>query len=148
METLEYMERFELGNDTEGDPHYSLSKKFPSGQTAEIGYYVDCEDKDWSKLILSVTFVIYHKRKKKFLEDPSETTGKDGLAPAIWAYKALEFEQEALLNEWTVSQVRTLVFWSDSRRRKVYEKFLGRYGYYITRDSGSLCLEKLQKARN
>ena len=121
------------------EPDY-ITSKLPSGMTVELGW--DWEERpEHCELILYPHLCVYKKRSKKWPEDPSETTGRDGLLPAIWAIQTLEKAVELWLKEY--DKVRVCIEWEDSRRREIYGRVLGKRGYYFTMWDGYKVLEKV-----
>lgn len=127
----------------DGGYFYVQTKKFASGMTAECGYS-GCLNDDETEVTIYPFLTIYHKRKRRWPADERETTGRDGLEPAIWAASILDgMAMDAMLLS-KVERVRFCVEWLDPRRRDVYGKFLGKRGFYFTMSrEGTKCLEKI-----
>lgn len=114
---------WDFAYDHERTGHLFTKKKLPSGMTAEFG----CDLYEGG--IIDLTFSVYKKRSKPWPDDPSKTTGKDGLLPAIWALDCLGSLEHAIID--VGSPATICLGWEDSRRRDVYEKVLGKRGYYF-----------------
>ena len=121
----------------------SVRTKMPSGMTVELGY-----DTFWidhlGQPVLEPELCVYKKRTKKWPDDPSATTGKDGLRPAVFALETLETIAQGFADVY--GSARVLVSWEDARRRDVYDKVLGKRGYYFTTFDGHKYLEKIYHA--
>ena len=122
------------------EEHY-VQEKFPSGMTAEFGFSWDNRP---GELIIYPYLTVFAKRKKRWPDDPKQTTGRDGLAPAMFALKQLENVVEQHLQEF--GTVRVSISWTDRRRRDTYAKVLGRRGYYFTQWDGEKVLERVYRA--
>lgn len=125
------------------EEHY-IQEKLPSGMTMEFGYSWEVRPHaDDYELVLFPFMTVYHKRKKSWPDDPAQTTGRDGLLPAMIALKTLEH----LVSEHSKQfpSIRVCVEWVDNRRRDVYHKVLSRRGYYFTHWQGRKVLEKVYK---
>ena len=116
--------------DEQGDWVHSKRKKLPSGMTAEVGYWL-FENGD-----AEVFFTIYTKRNKRWPANHKETTGVDGLAPAMWALHALA-EMETHRNV-----KRIIVFGTDARRSEIYTKILPKRGYEYMNYCNTVALAK------
>lgn len=97
--------------------------KLPSGMTAEFGCDI------YEDNVVSIIFTVYRKRKKGWPDNPNESTGKDGLLPAVWALQCLELVEYALIDCGEPAIIS--VGWMNNRLRDVYSKVLDKRGYYF-----------------
>lgn len=129
---------------------YILKKKFDSGNTVEIEFYLS-ESSVEGPLYVEIGLRSFTKRKQKNKPDfEYSVTGKDGLEPAMWATKCLLEFPEFLFTEYSYGHKDRMVyniFWSDSRRRTIYHRWLSRYGFYFDSSSGNKCLTKIYERR-
>lgn len=110
--------------------------KLPSGMTAEFGCDIYTDN------IVTIHLTVYRKRKNGWPEDSNETTGKDGLLPAIWALECLE-QLEYAIKDCKESSLISIA-WNSNRLRNVYEKVLGRRGYYFQQfHNGKYLIKKI-----
>ena len=125
---------------------YYTSKSF-GNQAACLFFSVWGELRDEN--IYNISFAIGKNRKQVLkwgLEENSflrvgktsvdKTTGKNGMAPLIWAYNSLS-EFEKYIREITpVHKKLTLrVQGSNSKRHHVYERYLSKIGYEVVNES-------------
>lgn len=112
---------------------YTAKKKFASGNTVEIEFYLSETSIDGS-LNVEVGLRSFAKRKHKDKPDfEFRVTGRDALEPAIWATQCLlEFPSTIFSESYFAQKDRVIysIFWSDARRRDIYHKWLSRYGFY------------------
>lgn len=124
---------------------YILKKKFASGTTVEIEFYLGEYSMD-GPLLVEVGLRSFTKRKQKNQPDFEFTVrGKDGLEPAMWATKCLLEFPDFLFTEYDYMHKDRMIYniyWSDARRRNVYHKWLSRYGFYFDSSAGIKCLAK------
>ena len=117
---------------------FQVSTKFPSGSTGTFGFsffFVDGHAEQ--DLTLNVFFVVSRKRKHRWKGD---LTGEDGLAPLLFAKYCLKLLES--YPKWVgCKRVRIEIRWSDSKRRRLYEKLL-EYGYKKQQIEGEWCLVK------
>jgi hypothetical protein len=125
---------------------YYDNTKLSNGQTAAIFFFDNC---DINHNEFSVSFIIANKKKdingwlhgEKDLMN-NQQTGKCGLEGLIWAKKKL-LEFEAFINESVFYKNSIMViYWTNNKRRDVYEKALSKIGYYITYRNSYKCLVK------
>lgn len=125
---------------------YIAKKKFSSGNTVEIEFYLG-EYSDDGPIVVEIGLRSYAKRKQKDQPDfEFRETGRDALEPAIWATKCLlEFPMTLFSEPYYQHKNRLVyaIFWSNARRRDVYHKWLSRYGFYFDVSSGQKCLTKI-----
>ena len=141
----EYQDTFDQDNYS-----YVLKKKFDSGTTVEIEFWLTEADTE-GPLYVEVGLRSFTKRKQRDQPDFEFTVrGKDGLEPAIWATKCLLEFPEFLFSQhyWTYKdQIVYNIYWSDARRRNVYHKWLSRYGFYFDSSGGTKCISKKYERR-
>jgi len=129
---------------------YVLKKKFDSGATVEMEFYLG-EYSTEGPMLVEVGLRTFTKRKQKDQPDfEFSVRGKDGLEPAIWATKNLLEFPEFLFSEPFYQHKDRLVYtisWSNARRRDIYYKWLSRYGFYFDVSFGSKCLTKIYERR-
>lgn len=135
--------KFEEYLDKEGDYAYRTRKKFPSGMTAEFGFWF-YKAKGWGGDVHPY-FTIYRKKRDFWPEDRRATTGRDGLAPAMWALECLE---EASKVRERSDFTRVIVYWEDNRRRDIYTRVLAKRGFQRTFHNGKECLMRLTRPQN
>lgn len=123
---------FSLDNTRTG--YLQTKLKLPSGMTAEFGCDL-YEDNS-----ITVSFTVYRKRKKGWPDDPNETTGRDGLLPAMWALGCLYQLECALLDCKESSTIA--INWENNRLRDIYEKVLGNRGYRFQQYTNGMFLIK------
>lgn len=137
----EYDNTFNLENYS-----HVLKKKFDSGTTVEIEFYLGEMD-TMGPLYVEIGLRSFTKRKQKDKPDFEFTVrGKDGLEPAVWATKHLLEFPEYLFSNWQYDHKDRIVYnvyWSNARRRDVYYKWLSRYGFYFDSSFGTKCLTKI-----
>lgn len=130
----------------EEDYSYTIRKKFDSGTTVEMIFWVSEYDRLNSTVFVGVCLNSYTKRSQVGTPEFYYTArGKDGLRPALWATDLLLKFPAYLLADWNFrhkTQVVYTIFWSDSRRRDVYHKWLSRYGFYFDQMAEGKCLTK------
>lgn len=125
---------------------YILKKKFPSGVTVELEFFLgECDP--YGPMYVQIGLRSYTKRKQRDQPDfEFSVRGKDGLEPAVWATEALLEFPEYIFNESYFRHKTSLVyeiFWSNARRRDIYHKWLSRYGFYFSSSEGNKCLMKV-----
>jgi hypothetical protein len=130
----------------EYDSGYYNTKKLSNGQTATILFFKDNLKRD---IEYSVAFVIANKKKhiKQWLLEEKDVlsdkeTGNCGLEGLIWAKKQL-FEFEEFIKERYNEKTFICIYWTDNRRRNVYEKVLKKIGYEMNYRHSRKCLSKL-----
>jgi hypothetical protein len=125
---------------------YNLKKKFSSGNTVEIEFFI-CANSEDGPLIVEVCLRSYAKRKhKERIDFEFISTGRDALEPAIWATKCLLEFPVFLFSESFYrdrDQIVYEIYWSNARRRDVYHKWLSRYGFYFDRRFSGKCISKI-----
>lgn len=110
--------------------------KLPSGMTAEFGCVF------YTGNTVTISFTVYRKRKKGWPDNPNETTGRDGLLPAMWALDCLRQVELALEDCKECSMVT--ISWENSRLRDIYGKVLGKRGYFFQKfDNGIYLIKKI-----
>lgn len=128
------------------DHSYTVKRKFKSGNTVEMIFSVRQFSSD-GPLYVYVDLRSYAKRKHTNSPDFYHSIkGRDGLEPAMWATSLLLNFPEFLLAQHHLrdrDRVIYTIYWSDSRRRDVYYKWLSRYGFYFGMDEGQKCLTKV-----
>ena len=83
-------------------------------------------------------FYIASKRKHGYQE--LQQVGKDGIRSLVWAKNCInDFVQNAFKNPLYLHN-NLLIFWDDSKRRKVYTYGLGKLGFKFTKFKGKDCL--------
>jgi hypothetical protein len=128
------------------DYSYTIKKKFDSGTTVEMIFWVSEYDRLKPTVFVSVCLNTYTKRRQ--IDAPDfyfSSRGRDGLRPAIWATDLLLKFPEFLLDTGDFrhkNQVMYTIFWANSRRRDVYHKWLSRYGFYFDQVAEGRCLTK------
>lgn len=119
---------FTLVETDKGD-YWEVREKFPSGMTAVLE--MQCAGGVDRLDDYNVSFYITKKRNR--YPDFLALTGRDGLAPAMWALERLqEFEDNINYLFEGNYETRILVRADDSRRWKIYERVLTRRGYTVT----------------
>ena len=122
--------------------------KFTNGQTGVLFLGRENLNKtiEWD-----VRFAISNKRKRikawiEEREDLDDTTGTCGLEGIIWAKNGiLEFERfikEYYLKRDKCKKHRITISWTDNKRKKVYTRYLKRYGYELKIHYGAEFLVK------
>jgi hypothetical protein len=125
---------------------YTAKKKFSSGNTVEIEFFLEEAD-PFGPLSVQVALRSYAKRKQ--IDRPDfefRETGRDALEPAIWATKCLlDFPPSIFSEPYWLHKDRIVynIFWSNARRRDIYHKWLSRYGFYFDVFDGTKCLSKI-----
>lgn len=122
----------------DGYTNYYDTTVLPSGQTIRIEFL-----QYWSndKYFYNIYLVISHKRKQAEFTY-NQTTGKDGLLGLLWAKrKIIEFE-EFIKTEHERIPVIIFCYWTDNRRRNVYERGLSSIGYKYNMLFGEKVLSK------
>lgn len=125
------------------------SKKLSNGQTAMIVF--EEQIRTTKKIEYSIIFAISNKKKNiiKWLEGKDDclsdkSTGKCGIEGLIWAKQQI-IDFEKFINErlkYYNQDIILYVWWTDNKRRNVYEKALGKIGYKIAFRYCSKCLIK------
>jgi hypothetical protein len=125
---------------------YTTKKKFKSGNTTEVEFFLE-ETRIDGPLYVQVGLRSFAKRKQRDQPDfEYRSTGRDALEPAIWATQCLLDFPKAIFSEpyWHhKDRVVYTIFWSNARRRDIYHKWLSRYGFYFDTDAGTKCLTKI-----
>lgn len=130
------------------DDGYYNTKKLSNGQTAAIFFF---KEKLKRCTEYSIAFAIANKKKhitqwvlgeRDILSD--KETGNCGLEGLIWAKKQL-VEFEKFIKENKNGNVVISIYWTDNRRRNVYEKVLKKLGYQINYRHSCKCLSKKVK---
>lgn len=127
---------------------YVVKNKFDSGNTVEMEFWVAESEPLNPALYVQVSLRSYSKRKHRDKPDfYYSIRGKDGLRPAVWATNLLVKFPGFLLSHPQFrhkNQVVYTIYWSDSRRRDIYHKWLSRHGFYFgTHEFGDKCLTKI-----
>lgn len=126
---------------------YTIKNKFESGTTVEMEFWLTETNRLDPTLYVEVGLRSYTKRRQQDRPDfEFSVTGKDGLRPAIWATNLLLKFPEFVLRDWDFrdkDRVVYTVYWSESRRRSVYHKWLSRHGFYFDQVLGTKCLTKV-----
>ena len=108
-----------------GYENYYDTSILPSGQTIRIEFQ---EEWSKSKYFYNVYLVTSHKRKQADSTYGIET-GKDGLLGLLWAKdKIIEFEK-FIKDKHEGIPIIIYCYWTDNRRRNVYERGLSKLGY-------------------
>lgn len=132
-----------LRTDEWGQPEFYIVDKMPSGMQMEFSFVSEFRTlpDGGEEIIIWPAMTVYKKRKKAWPDDPRETTGRDGLYPAMTALERLH----KLVVGYTIdySQVRVCISWHDNRRRDAYAKVLGKRGYYFDHWDGEKVLTKV-----
>lgn len=129
------------------DYSYTIKNKFDSGTTVEMVFWVKEYDSRSPIALVEVALHSYTKRRQ--VASPEfyySVRGKDGLRPAIWATNLLLKFPEFLFDNSDFrfkDQIVYQIYWSDSRRRDVYHKWLSRHGFYFDRSGEGKCLAKI-----
>lgn len=122
---------------------YSDEITLPSHQTAHIEITLEYIE---NTVYCGVYFVIYHKRRQMYTNE-DHITGKDGLLGLLWAKnKLIEFEEWINNDPLEFDKTKKYVlycYWTDNRRRRVYEKALSRLGFKYTPIFGRRALSKV-----
>lgn len=104
------------------------TKIFPSGMTARIDFWL------YNLANISVASVelnVFHKRKQ-VNDNWLHMTGKDGIAPFVWAWNMIaEFDTYAKKEINTACPLYFQVSGSDKKRWKMYKKVLQKRGFEI-----------------
>lgn len=121
---------------------FVVSKKMPSGMTAQVTFYGDYWDNQRTAEF-TVWLVVFKKRKSI----PSlvlEGTGRDGLKTLLFAKKAiLDFEKFIVEKYGNCHQkVFINIGWDDNKRRNVYFRGLKNEGYKFDQFNGNKVLSK------
>lgn len=122
---------------------YSDEILLPSHQTARIEISVEyVEDIAYC----GIYFVIYHKRRQICFTD-NHITGKDGVLGLLWAKtKLIEFEEWIDQDTLEFDKTKKYILychWTDSRRKKVYERTLSKLGFTYRTVFGKKALSKV-----
>ena len=124
-------------------PEFYTVDKLPSGMQMEFSFASEFRTlpDGGEEIVIWPAMTVYKKRKKAWPDDPKETTGRDGLYPAMTALGRLHDLLEHYVTEY--SQVRVCISWHDNRRRDAYAKVLGKRGYYFDHWDGEKVLTKV-----
>jgi hypothetical protein len=129
------------------DYSYTIKNKFESGTTVEMVFWVTETNRLDPILYVEVGLRSYTKRRQRDRPDfDYSVRGKDGLRPAVWATNLLLKFPEHILGDWNFrnkDRVIYTIYWSESRRRGVYHKWLSRHGFYFDQVLGNRCLSKV-----
>lgn len=126
---------------TDDSTCFRSRKKFKSGMTGEVSFEVFGIDDDPRAFIADISFVIYRKRNKAWVQ-PNEITGRDGLEPMVWAKQEIEAFGEYI---WMKSGLQTghlIIGWTDKRRGELYRKAFSKQGFILSRIDGELVMKK------
>lgn len=121
-----------------------------NGQFIEI-FFREMNDNPLSKkLIYNAELIISDKNKSaNWGELDGTSSGSSGIEGLLWAKKALlEFEkflESSIKDRPRQKQKSIVIYGSNSKRRRVYNRYLKRLGYIPTRLDGSLCMRKVIK---
>lgn len=125
---------------------YYNTYKMTNGQTASI-FFLEYDLKRGVEY--SVVFAI--STKKKHIREwligerdilTNENTGKCGVEGLLWAKKQITSFEEFIKKRSFYKEITICIYWSDSRRRNVYTRTLGKIGYEVNYRHSSKCLSK------
>lgn len=144
------MNEFERLRFEGADYGYFKTEKLSNNQTISIFFTATTYNRATE---YTVTLAIANKKKhiKEWLLGQRDifdnhTTGKCGLEGLIWAKKNMISFEIYIKNKKhyhaTNNDLFLTVFWTDNRRRNVYERQLGKIGYSVAHRHGQKCLAK------
>ena len=113
---------------------YYVQTKFSNGQTGVLFFGREIMSKAWE---WNMRFTINSKKKRiwEWLEGKRSMdtmTGECGLEGLMSAKNGLIAFEEFLKEENPYQKQRIVVAWSDSRRKRVYTRYLTKLGYRFT----------------
>jgi len=131
---------FRIGTDEDNWEFYYDTHILSNNRKIRIEFNAYYEEFKFNPIYYyNVCLAIRHKRKTNVF---GKQTGKCGLEGLLWAKnKIVEFES-FIKDEYPNIKIKIHVHWSDSKRRKVYERSLSKMGYVYERVEGQKRLVK------
>lgn len=129
-----------LSEETSEEETYFVRKKLRSGLTAYVSLYGEVDPLD-KRLYFNVSLVIAKKRKSLWTTDyfDNRTSGAGDLEGLVFAKQALiDFERSMAKGQ----KLGYIVAGSDSRRHRLYERYLPRMGFVKERRQGEMVMVK------
>lgn len=127
-----------LSEETSEEETYFVRKKLRSGLTAYVSLYGELDPLD-KRLYFNVSLVIAKKRKSLWTTDyfDNRTSGAGDLEGLVFAKQALiDFERSMAKGQ----KLGFIVVGSDSRRYRLYERYLPRMGFVKERRQGEMVM--------